>query len=165
MQPEFTEAVFKGAKELGLHTALDTSGALHDRIPDSFFESVDLVLLDLKAGDDETHRRVTRKPLQPTLDFASRLAKLQKPIWARFVLVPGLNDSKGHVHKVGEILSQWQNVKRVEILAFHQMASFKYEELGLDYPLKDSPEASVGDVKKAKEVFVEAGVSESILAI
>lgn len=87
MQPQFAGAVFRGAKAMGLHTALDTSGALHERTPDPFFDQVDLVLLDLKAGDDATHRRVTRKPLGPTLDFAERLKRLGKPLWVRFVLV------------------------------------------------------------------------------
>ncbi|WFB34744.1 pyruvate formate-lyase-activating protein [Kiritimatiellota bacterium B12222] len=158
MQPRFAEAIFKGAKDMGLHTTLDTSGALHDRSPDSFFDQVDLVLLDLKGGDDETHRLVTRKPLQPTLDFAERLKRLDKPIWARFVLVPGLNNSETHLRKIAKIISGWENVKRVEILPFHQMASYKYDELGVTYPLEGKAEATARDVTLAWHIFSEEGV-------
>jgi len=161
MQPHFTEALFRGAKAMGVHTALDTSGALHERSPDSLFEAVDLVLLDLKAGDDATHRFITRKPLQPTLDFAERLKKMGKPLWARFVLVPGLNDSEEQLRSVAKIISGWQNVQRVEILPFHQMASFKYENLGVAYPLEGSPEATSRDVTLAWNVFSEEGVFNS----
>ncbi len=158
MQPHFAEAIFRGAKAMGLHTALDTSGALHERSPDSLFEAVDLVLLDLKAGDDETHRKVTRKPIQPTLDFAERLRGFDKPIWARFVLVPGLNDSEEQLRKVAKIISGWNRVERVEILPFHQMASFKYEELKVEYPLKGVAEATPRDVTLAWNIFSEEGV-------
>lgn len=158
MQPLFSEAIFRGAKAMGLHTALDTSGALHERTPDRFFDQVDLVLLDLKAGDDVTHRLITRKPLQPTLDFARRLGVLRKQIWARFVLVPGLNNSEAHLRKVAKIIAGWQGVARVEILPFHQMAAFKYEEMGMAYPLKDQPVATPRDVAVAWQIFSEEGV-------
>ncbi len=161
MQPTFAGAIFRGAKEMGLHTVLDSSGALHDLTQDAFFDSVDLVLLDIKAGDDATHRVVTRKPLQPTLDFAKRLKRLNKPIWARFVLVPGLNNSEDHLRKVAKIIASWERVERVEILPFHQMAAFKYEELGIAYPLKDTPVATARDVTLAWHIFSEEGVFNS----
>ncbi|MGA0368199.1 MAG: radical SAM protein, partial [Kiritimatiellia bacterium] len=161
MQPLFAETIFRGARKMGLHTALDTSGALHERSPDSFFDSVDLVLLDVKAGDDGTHRKVTRKPLQPTLDFAKRLEKLRKPLWARFVLVPGLNDSESHLRSVARTIADWENVQRVEILPFHQMASFKYEQLQLSYPLQGNREANKNDLLEAWSLFAEEGVFSS----
>jgi pyruvate formate lyase activating enzyme len=158
MQPEFTQALFQGAKEMGLHTVLDSSGALHDRVPDPFFDAIDLVLLDIKAGDEETHRMITKKPLQPTLDFADRLTRLKKPMWMRFVLVPGLNDHPDHIRKVAHHIAKYPTVERVEILAFHQMASFKYEQLGIEYTLKDNPEATPRDVVEAWNIFSEEGV-------
>lgn len=158
MQPRFAESIFRGAKEMGLHTALDSSGALHEMSPDSFFESVDLVLLDVKAGDDATHRKVTRKPLAPTLNFAERLTRMEKPLWVRFVLVPGLNDEADHLRRVARVIADLPTVERVEILPFHQMASFKYEKLGLTYALQDTPEAAPGDVVRAWNLFSEEGV-------
>lgn len=125
---------------------------------DDFFDSVDLLLLDIKAGDDGTHRRVTRKPIQPTLEFAERMTRLGKPLWMRFVLVPGLNDDPEHLRKVAKIISGLSTVERVEILPFHQMAGFKYEKLGIEYSLKDTPEAPPRDVAAAWQIFSEEGV-------
>ena len=92
VQMEFTRGLFRAAKEMRLHTALDTSGYLGDRCDDAYLDLVDLVLLDIKSGDPETYRRVTGKELEPTLRFADRLAAMAKPVWIRFVLVPGLTD-------------------------------------------------------------------------
>jgi len=158
MQPKFAGAIFRGCKEMGLHTALDTSGALHERSPDSFFEAVDLVLLDIKSGDDETHRRVTRKPIRPTLEFAERMTRMGKPLWVRFVLVPGLNDDPDHLRRVARIIAELPTTERVEILPFHQMACFKYEKLGIRYPLEGMPEATPRDVVTAWQIFSEEGV-------
>ncbi len=158
MQPEFCETLFRGAKEMGLHTVLDSSGHLHERAPDSLFEVVDLVLLDVKSGTDEQYRKVTAKPLQPTLDFAARMERLRVPMWARFVLVPGLTDDPENVRQVAKHIAAMKTVERVEILPFHQMASYKYEELKLDYPLKDTEAASAHDVVMAWSIFSEEGV-------
>src|SRR5512143_138394 len=89
-QPAFTAAVLRGCKRLGLHTALDTSGYLGAAAPDALLADTDLVLLDIKSFDPETYRRLTGVALQPTLDFARRLAALDKAMWVRYVLVPGL---------------------------------------------------------------------------
>ncbi len=158
MQPAFLETLFKGCKEMGLHTALDTSGHLHHLSPDSLFDQVDLVLLDIKAGNDATHRKVTGKPLQPTLDFAARMVRREKPMWIRFVLVPGLTDAEDHLREVAGIIAGIPNVQRVEILPFHQLAGYKYEQLKLKYELKDTPQAGAMDVVMAWRIFSEEGV-------
>ncbi len=158
MQPLFVETILRGAKALGLHTALDSSGHLHHHAPDSLLEALDLVLLDIKAGDDPTHRRVTGKPLAPTLEFARRLERMGVPVWCRFVLVPGLTDSEENLRNVARIIAGLHNVDRVEILPFHQLASFKYEKLGLPYELKDVRPADPRDVVMAWRVFSEEGV-------
>jgi pyruvate formate lyase activating enzyme len=158
MQPRFVESILRGAKEMGLHTVLDTSGHLHEHAPDSLLDAVDLVLLDIKSGDEETHRRVTGKPLQPTLDFAARLQRMHKPMWARFVLVPGLTDAEDNVRNVAKIIAGLDTVQRVEILPFHQLASFKYEQLGIRYPLQDKAPADPRDVVMAWRIFSEEGV-------
>ena len=158
MQPAFLETLFKGCKEMGLHTALDTSGHLHHLAPDSLFEQVDLVLLDIKSGDDATHRKVTGRPLKPTLDFAARMSAMRIPVWARFVLVPGLTDAEDNVRNVAKIIAGIDPLTRVEILPFHQLAGYKYEELGIKYPLKDTRQAENMDVVMAWRIFSEEGV-------
>ena len=97
---------------------------------------IDLHLLDIKSGDPDTFERITRQPLQPTLDFARRLAALKRPMWIRFVLVPGFTDDEDNVEKVADFCAGLESVGRVEILRFHQMGRDKWRKLGLEYPLE-----------------------------
>ncbi|MFR7733451.1 MAG: pyruvate formate-lyase-activating protein [Collinsella sp.] len=91
-QPAFAKAVLKGGKAMGLHTCLDTSGHLGANADGELLEHTDLVLLDIKAWNPERYRNLTGGELRPTLESAERLAALRKPVWLRYVLVPGLTD-------------------------------------------------------------------------
>lgn len=157
VQAGFTRGLFSAAKEMGLHTALDTSGFLGDRCDDSYLELVDLVLLDIKSGDPETYRRVTGKPLEPTLRFADRLTALGKPAWIRFVLVPGLTDDPANVAAVGKLVARMPNIEWVEVLPFHQMGAFKWAALHLDYPLENTPTPSPQQVASAMAILRDTG--------
>jgi pyruvate formate lyase activating enzyme len=137
LQRPFTMAIFKRCKELGLHTCLDTSGRLGDRFTDEELMDIDLNLLDIKSGDPATYERVTRQPLAPTVDYARRLSALRRPMWVRFVLVPGLTDDHDNVEKVADICAGLQSLERVEILRFHQMGRDKWHKLGLEYKLEN----------------------------
>src|SRR4051794_15937628 len=92
MQHRFVVKLFRAAQSMGIHTALDTNGHLGDRLTDDDLDSISLVLLDIKAWNAERHRRVTGQDVASVLDFARRLAARNKPVWLRFVLVPGLTD-------------------------------------------------------------------------
>jgi pyruvate formate lyase activating enzyme len=98
---------------------------------------IDLNLLDIKSGDPEIYEKVTHQPLQPTLDYARRLSALRRPMWIRYVLVPGLTDGHDNVEKVADICAGLQSIERVEILRFHQMGRDKWQKLGLAYPLEN----------------------------
>jgi pyruvate formate lyase activating enzyme len=129
--------IFKRCKALGLHTCIDTAGRLGDRMTDEDLMDIDLNLLDIKSGDAGVYEKVTRQPLQPTLDYARRLSALGRPMWIRFVLVPGLTDGHDNVEKVADIVAGLKTVERVEILRFHQMGKDKWHKLGLAYPLEN----------------------------
>jgi len=152
-QPDFTHAILKGAKKMGLHTALDTSGFLGRKADDEFLKSVDLVLLDFKSGDEDTYRRVTGQRLQPTLDFARRLEALNIPIWARFVLVPGLTDAPDNIRNVAKIMGGLSNIDRAEILPFHKMGESKWAQLGMSYTLSDTPPPTAKSIDAARQIF------------
>ncbi len=145
LQTRFTTRVLRRCKELGLHTCLDTCGRLGERLTDEQLMDVDLNLLDIKSGDPEIYQRVTRNPLQPTLDYARRLSQLGRPMWVRFVLVPGLTDGYDNVQRVADFCASLKGLERVEILRFHQLGKGKWEKLGIDYPLKgaDPPSAEL----------------------
>ena len=157
VQLGFTRGVYAAAKEMGLHTALDTSGFLGHRADDDYLKNVDLVLLDIKSGDPDTYRRVTGVELKPTLRFAERLAAMGKPVWVRFVLVPGLTDDPENIAKVARFVAPMKNVEWVEVLPFHQMGAFKWKTLGLDYKLADTPIPTEQQVHTALEIFRAAG--------
>jgi pyruvate formate lyase activating enzyme len=157
VQPAFTRGLFAEAKRMGLHTALDTSGFLGVRADDDYLANVDLVLLDIKSGDPETYRRVTGKELDPTLRFAERLAAMAKPVWVRYVLVPGLTDDPSNVGKVARFVAPMKNVEWVEVLPLHQMGTFKWKTLGLEYKLANAAPPTAEQVQAALTIFRDAG--------
>ena len=145
LQRPFVTRIFRRCKELGLHTCMDTSGRLGDKMTDQDLMDIDLNLLDIKSGDPAIYEKVTRQPLQPTLDYAQRLSALGRPMWIRYVLVPGLTDGYDNVQKVADFVAGLKTVERVEILRFHQMGSDKWRKLALEYPLEnvESPDAEL----------------------
>lgn len=158
MQHRFAVKLFTAAKEMGIHTALDTNGYYGERLTDAELELVDLVLLDLKGWDPERHRKLTGMENGPTLEFARRLAALGKPVWIRFVLVPGLTDDPAEIAKIAGFAGGLGNVKRVDVLPFHQMGQFKWKELGLEYALANVQPPSSDAVELASAAFRAAGL-------
>lgn len=136
MQDRFAVKLFTAAKALGIHTALDTNGALGERLRDEDLEQVDLVLLDIKCWNAEHHKVLTGIGNEPVLEFARRLGQLKKPIWVRFVLVPGVTDNPAEIAAIGEFAARLGIVERVDVLPFHQMGRFKWKKLGLNYTLE-----------------------------
>ena len=116
--------MFHAAKEMGVHTCLDTSGFLNTNYTDEMLEDIDLCLLDVKSGDEETYHKVTGGTLQPTIDFGQRLAKAGKKIWVRFVLVPGLTDSEENVENVAKICESFGDaVEHIDVLDSTSLAA------------------------------------------
>ena len=157
-QPEFTEALLREARAQGLHTALDTSGFLGRKASDELLRHTDLALLDIKAGSDAMHRRVTGRPLGPTLEFALRLSALDVPTWVRYVLVPGMTDDPGEIDRVSTFVAPLRNVERVDVLPFHKLGESKYRRLGIEFPLADTPAPTREQVAAARERFASAGL-------
>jgi len=135
MQDRFAVKLLAAAQAMGIHTALDTNGSLGDRLVDAELEKVDLVLLDIKSWDAERHRQVTGMEVGPVLDFARRLSVRKRPVWVRFVLVPGLTDDPENIAQIAKFAASLGNVERVDVLPFHQMGQFKWKELKLNYAL------------------------------
>ncbi len=158
MQDRFAVKLFTAVKAMGIHTALDTNGSLGNRLSDAELEEIDLVLLDLKMWDPERHRRLTGMDNAPVLDFARRLAERRRPIWVRFVLVPGLSDDVENVANIARFSASLGNVKRVDVLPFHQMGRFKWKELKLNYTLNDVQPASIEAVESACAQFRSEGL-------
>lgn len=133
VQMAFTHEILAGAKAMGLHTAIETSGYLGDRVDDAFLSCLDMVLLDIKSSNPETYKSVTGRDLAPTLRFAERLAKIGKRAWVRFTLVPGHTDDPDNVEGIARFVAPMKNVEWVEVQPFHQLGEFKWKAMGLPY--------------------------------
>lgn len=159
LQIRFLEALLRRCKnDLGLHTAVDTSGFLGDRASDEFLDLVDLFLLDIKSGDPATYQLVTSADLPPTLRFARRLADRGNRMWVRFVLVPGLTDSPDNVDAVAAFTATLDGVERVEVLPFHQLGAAKWAELRLSYQLSEVAPPSPELVERVENQFRSHGL-------
>lgn len=159
MQNRFAVKLFTAAKAMGIHTALDTNGSLGNRLTDAELEQIDLVLLDIKMWDPERHRRLTGMDVAPVLDFARRLSDCRRPVWIRFVLVPGLTDDTENVTQIAKFSATLKNVERVDVLPFHQMGRFKWKELNLNYTLNDSQSPTFEAVEHACGLFRAEGLN------
>lgn len=157
VQAAFSRRILAAAKSMGLHTAIETSGFLGTRATDDYLKNLDLVILDIKSGDPETYRRVTKQDLAPTLRFAERLAEMGKPVWVRFTLVPGLTDDPANVDAVAKFVAPMKNVECVEVLPFHQLGAFKWTALAMDYTLEHTPPAPPELVARVLGQFRDAG--------
>ncbi len=157
-QPDFIKALFQGCKAMGLHTALDTSGFLGADADDDLLKATDLVLLDIKHFDPAQYEVVTGGELAPTLKFAERLAEIKKPVWLRYVLVPGLTDDTDTIEKLAAYARALGNVERVEVLPFHKMGEPKWEALGYGYKLKGTEPPSPDLTAKVRTIFWSHGL-------
>jgi pyruvate formate lyase activating enzyme len=153
MQHRFAVKLLAAAKGMGIHTAIETNACYGDRLRDAELDAIDLVLLGIKTWDPDRHRRLTGMDLAPTLEFARRLAAKKKPVWVRFVLVPGLTDDPADIAEIAAFAAGLGNVERVDVLPFHQLGRFKWKELGLEYALEQVEPPSAEAVEKACATF------------
>jgi pyruvate formate lyase activating enzyme len=157
VQLAFTKRILAGAKQMGLHTAIETSGFLGDRVDESYLRVLDMVLLDIKSSNPDTYKTVTGRDLAPTLRFAERLAKLNKPVWVRFTLVPGLTDDPANVEGIAKFVAPMKNVEWVEVQPFHKMGEFKWKAMNLEYKHANTPPPPPELVNRVIEQFRAAG--------
>ncbi len=160
LQLDFVTELFKQAKEKNIHTALDTSGILFNRKNtkkiDELLKYTDLVLLDIKHIDDIEHKKLTGISNMNILDFAKYLSEKNMPVWIRHVVVPQITYNEKYLKELGKFLSTLKNIKALDILPYHNMAIPKYENLGIDYPLKDIPPLTKEEAIKARDIVLNA---------
>jgi len=158
MQDRFAIKLLSAAHAMGIHTALDTNGSLGNRVTDGELDCINLVLLDIKCWNLDVHQRLTGTELSPVLEFARRLASRHRPVWLRYVLVPGLTDNPSEIAQLAKFAAALGNVERVDILPFHQLGQFKWKELKLNYELDAVQPPSPEIVAMASEKFRTQGL-------
>lgn len=159
MQMEFVTAIFTLAKEAGVHTTLDTSGCPFRMTPeylekfDRLMAVTDLFMLDIKEMDCEKHAVLTGHKNDNILQMAQYLSDHNKAMWIRHVLVPGVTDEEKGLQDLADFLKTLKTVERTEILPYHTLGMFKWENLGIDYPLKDVMTPTREEVAKAEAIL------------
>lgn len=163
LQREGLLDLFTKAKKAGFNTTLDTNGSILDEAAKKLLEVTDLVLLDVKHIDPAWHLKVTNASNEVVLQFAKYLESIGKPMWLRYVLVPGYTNQKEFLEKWGQYFTHYKhglkrqgrfkNIKRVEILPFHTYGFFKYKELGIKNPLEDCPVPTKEEIQEAMDIF------------
>jgi len=153
--------LFHKAKDLGINTCLDTSAQPFSRKDGRFsaFEALmkytDLVLLDIKHIDNDAHKRLTGWENENILDCARYLSDIHKPVWIRHVLVPGINDDDESLHRLRSFIDTLSNVERVEVLPYHDLGVYKWEQLGIPYKLTDVKPPTEESVLHARKILTE----------
>ncbi|MBU9722933.1 MULTISPECIES: pyruvate formate-lyase-activating protein [Bacillaceae] len=159
LQLDFLIALFKELKKLGIHTTIDSSGgcysnnsAFQEKLKE-LFKYTDLFLVDLKHIDDAKHRVLTGVSNKHILEFAKQLSDAEVPVWIRHVLVPGHSDDEQDLEKLSSFIKTLNNVEKIEVLPYHKMGVYKWEELGLAYPLEGVNPPAEESVDRAKEIL------------
>lgn len=155
-QMDFLIELFTLAKEHGIHTTLDTSGITFSEKNkpdfDKLMQVTDLVMLDIKHMFPEEHKKLTGHSSESVFAFADYLKALDKPVWIRHVVVPGITFDEKELTALGKYLKTLTNLKKLEILPYHSMGKVKYESLNIPYPLADTPQLTKAEAKQAEEV-------------
>lgn len=166
LQTDFLIELFKKAKEKDIHTCIDTSGITYNKDNASYMEKLDelmkytdLIMLDIKHIDSDKHKDLTGHRNEGIIEFARYLEAISKPVWIRHVVVPGITDDAADLINVGRFIGSLKNVKLVDILPYHTMGVHKYDELGIEYSLKDYPALSKSERDRASD-FVRQGIKE-----
>lgn len=157
-QAPFCEALLTRCKQNKIHTAIDTSGAIPLSRSARSLELADLILLDIKAMDPELCKKITGQDNRGALETLAYTRKIGKPVWIRHVLVPGLTLIESQLEEMADYLTAYRNIEKVELLPFHKMGEYKWEELGMQYELTDTPEPTEREVEAAREIFRRRGL-------
>lgn len=154
LQAAFVAELFKQCKsKWNLHTTLDSSGFCEPAHAEELLKYTDLVLLDLKMMDREKHIALTSQPNDRTLRFAEHLSERGTKMWIRHVLVPGLTDNRDDLVALGDYIRTLNNVEKVEILPYHRMGVYKWEQIGKKYPLEGVQSPTADEVARAYKLI------------
>ncbi len=159
LQIDFLLELFRKAKEKGIHTAIDTSGNPYTT-KEPFYSKwkelmklTDLVLLDIKQIDEEEHRKLTGFSNENILALARELSDWKIPVWIRHVLVPGGSDRDEYLMRLADFLATLSNIERVDVLPYHTLGVFKWEKLGIPYPLEGVEPPTRERIENAKRIL------------
>lgn len=161
LQLPFLIELFKECKKRGIHTTIDSSGGCYSTSPhfqkqlEEVLNYTDLILLDLKQINRKKHIKLTGMANDHILQFARFLSDHKVPVWIRHVLVPSITNNEEDLEELGKFIGTLENVQKIDVLPYHKLGVYKWEALGLEYPLKDIEPPSDEDVKRAYELLTQ----------
>lgn len=153
LQAKALVELFKSCREAGFHTALDTNGGVFSSTVNELYALTDLVILDVKHIDEQMHRKLIGASRVNVLKNAEYREKSGLPMILRYVLVPGWNDQDQYLHEWGKTFTDFKSVQQVELLPYHTLGVYKFEELGLEYQLKAVQPPTGVEVERAAEIL------------
>ena len=147
--------LFKKLKAEGIHTALDTNGRILNHFAEELMdEYTDLVMLDVKHMTEDGYQFITgQKNCQTTFNFSSYRENSGKPMWLRYVLIPGLTDPPDLLESLGRYFKDYKSIEKLEIQPYHKLGVHKWDALGWDYQLKDARENTAEELQNAKKIL------------
>lgn len=146
---------FRSLNKRKIHTVLDTNGTITTDNVKKLYKKTDLLLLDIKHIDEKMHIKLTGASNKNVLEMAKYREDMEKPMWLRYVLVPGWNDEEKYIRALGEHFKDYKMVKRLEILPYHTLGVYKYKELGMKYKLKKVVPPTKESIDKTKKILSE----------
>lgn len=162
LQAEFVYELFTRVKEMGLNTVMDTSGFVEASKISNLLEVTDLVLLSIKHVNEAMHEKITGVGNQKVFKFIDYLQRMEKRLWIRHVIIPGYTNDQESLRNLAEMLKGYHNIELIDILPYHNMGAYKWESMGLEYPLKDVPLPEKEDIEMAKNIFKEYGFKVNV---
>lgn len=152
-QPEFTSDILRRCRAENLHTAIDTAGSFPLSRSASVIDLADMLLLDIKALDDSLCRDLTGHSNRNTLATLDYCEEHGKTVWIRHVMVPGLSLTRDRLTALAAYLKPFKCIQRIDLLPFHKMAEYKWEQLHIQNTLLDTPEPTKEEIRMAEEIF------------
>ncbi|MEG1309382.1 MAG: pyruvate formate-lyase-activating protein [Bacilli bacterium] len=152
LQPDFLIETLKKCKMINLHTALDTAGVGIGKY-EEILKYTDLVILDIKALYDESYYKMTGSTMDEFNKFLEVVQKLDKKLWIRQVIIPGINDTEEYIISLNNYLKKIKNIEKVELLAYHTLGTLKYKKLNLQYPLEGTKDMSKDKLEELKRLL------------
>lgn len=152
-QWEFVADLFERLKDQGIHTALDTSGIGSSTGARQVLKHTDLVICDIKFPSEELYRVNCGGSLKDVLEFLRLTESMEIPLWIRHVVVPNLTDSAENILTVRRLAREFKNLEKIELLPFRKLCMAKYEELGIEFPLKDTPECLESEIERLRKLL------------
>lgn len=152
-QPEFTAGILRECKNIGIHTAIETSGIASEDNLKLVIKYCDLVLFDIKITDENDCLKMVGSPFDVVLRTLSIINGQNIPFIIRAPIIPTVNDTEKHFLKIKEIKNSMKNCLGVQVMPYHKTGVYKYAQIGREYPLKNVSEPSAETVEKWRKFF------------